>query len=127
LFAYNAAAGLADEGGGTVLTVTVDQTGDVIVLHCRGRLVRGEESALLCAAVHHHDRDLVLDLSAVEAIDAAGVGALVSLQAAGVYMRLVKPSERVRAILRLTGLASLFEVVEADLIPAADPVRTALA
>jgi anti-anti-sigma factor len=96
-----------------VLTVTIDHLAEFVVLHCQGRLVRGEESTLLCAAVKHHGRDVVLDLSEVSAIDAAGVGALVSLQAAGVYLKLMNPSEPVREVLRLTGLEAVFEIGEA--------------
>jgi anti-anti-sigma factor len=74
--------------------------------------VRAEESALLCAAVGHHGRDVVLDLAGVTAIDAAGIGALVSLQAAGIYLKVMNPTEAVREVLRLTGMESVFEITE---------------
>ena len=96
-----------------MLTIATEIVGDTVVLHCRGRLVHGEESALLCAAVQHHGRDVVLDFADVTAIDAAGVGALVSLQAAGVYLKLMNPTEQVREMLRLTGLEKMFELYEA--------------
>lgn len=96
-----------------MLTIATEIVGDTVVLHCHGRLVRGEESALLCAAVQHHGRDVVLDLAGVTAIDAAGIGALVSLQAAGVYIKLMNPTEQVREMLRLTGLEKMFEICEA--------------
>jgi anti-anti-sigma factor len=97
-----------------MLTVTPHTVADTLVLHCHGRLVRGEESALLCAAVHHHGRDVLLDLAGVSTIDAAGIGALVSLQAAGIYLKLMNPTEPVRAVLRLTGLEAVFEVYETE-------------
>ena len=97
-----------------MLTVTVENTADRVVLHCRGRIVLGEESALLCAAVQHYGKDIAVDLEGVSAIDAAGIGALVSLQAAGIYLKLMNPTEPVRAVLRLTGLESMFEVCEAE-------------
>ena len=96
-----------------MLTVTPHTVADTLVLRCHGRLVRGEESTLLCAAVHHHGRDVVLDLSEVSAIDAAGIGALVSLQAAGVYLKLMNPPEPVLAVLQLTGMDVVFEIGEA--------------
>src|SRR5207249_5991997 len=99
-----------------MLTVTPHTVADTLVLHCHGRLVRGEELALLCAAVHHHGRDVVLDLAGVGAIDAAGIGALVSLQAAGIYLKLMNPTEPVRTVLRLTGIEALFEIREAKSI-----------
>jgi len=97
-----------------VLTITSHNVADLVVLHCHGRIVRGEESALLCAAVRHHGRDVVLDLGGVSAIDAAGIGALVSLQAAGVYLRIMNATEPVRTVMRLTGLDSVFEICEAE-------------
>jgi anti-anti-sigma factor len=80
------------------------------ILKCEGRIVRGEETRLLCAALRGRQEITVLDLSAVEAIDAAGVGVLVSLQAAGVYLTLVQPCEPVLQVLQLTGLDSVFEI-----------------
>jgi anti-anti-sigma factor len=102
----------AQQGGFDVLTVTVHNLTDTVVLRCRGRLVRGEESALLCAAVRHYGSEVVLDLAEVSTIDAAGIGALVSLQAAGIYLKLMNPTEPVRAVLGITGLRSVFEICE---------------
>ena len=98
-----------------MLTVTAHHVAEIVVLRCRGRLVRGEESALLCAAVRHHGRDVVLDFGEVSAIDAAGIGALVSLQAAGVYLKLLNPTGPVRDVLRLTRLEAVFEICEAKI------------
>lgn len=95
-------------------TVTAHNLGDIVVLRCQGRLVRGSESTLLCAAVQHHGENIILDLSGVNTIDAAGVGALVSLQAAGIYLKVLNPTEPVSAVLRLTGLDSIFEICEAQ-------------
>jgi anti-anti-sigma factor len=55
-----------------------------------------------------------VDLSGVTAIDAAGIGALISLRAAGTYLRLVDPSETVRRVLRLTNLDSVFDISESE-------------
>jgi anti-anti-sigma factor len=95
------------------MTVTTYHTADTVILRCHGRLVRGEESSLLCAAVQQHGNDVVVDFEGVTAIDAAGIGALLSLQAAGIYLRLVSPTEPVREALRLTGLEAVFEIGEA--------------
>jgi hypothetical protein len=54
----------------------------------------------------------VLDLTHVDAIDAAGIGALVSLQAAGVYLKLMNPTPQVREILKITNLDTIFEICE---------------
>ena len=97
-----------------MLTVTIDNLAEFVVLRCRGRLVRREESTLLCAAVKHHGRDVVLDLAEVSAIDAAGIGALLSLQAAGIYLKLINLTEPVREVLRLTGMEAVFEIGEGE-------------
>jgi anti-anti-sigma factor len=93
-----------------MLKVTVVSSGDVLMLECRGRIVRGDETAILCSAAGQNAQSLVVDLTAVETIDAAGVGALVSLQAAGVYLTLANPNPQVREILRVTKLDSIFEI-----------------
>ena len=98
-----------------MLNVTIEEFGETVILHCAGRIVRGHETAILCAAGKRHERKTVLDLSQVEAIDAAGIGGLISLQAAGIYLRLLNPTEAVREILRVTGLDSIFEICSSQL------------
>jgi len=95
-----------------MLTVTIGPSGDVVTLHCAGRIVRGQETAILCAAVSQHGRHLVLDLGGVDAIDAAGIGLLVSLQAAGIYLKLVNPTRQVREVLKVTKLETIFEICD---------------
>src|SRR6202035_3886921 len=96
----------------TMLTVTVKESDDGVVLQCQGRIVRGDETAVLCAAVRHAGRNVTLDLTGVDAIDAAGIGGLVSLQASGIYLTLLNPTEQVREVLRVTQLESIFEIRE---------------
>src|SRR5947207_15421381 len=54
--------------GFIVITVTTHRTADTVILRCQGRLVRGEESSLLCVAVQEHGKDVVVDLEGVAAI-----------------------------------------------------------
>jgi anti-anti-sigma factor len=95
-----------------MLTVTVENRREITTLHCFGRIVRGSETAILCSAVHQEGRDVVLDLALVDAVDAAGIGALLSLQAAGVYLTLMNPTEQVKEIFKATRLDSIFEIRE---------------
>ena len=81
-----------------------------VTVRCYGRLVYGRESALFCAALSRHGRDIIVDLSGVTAIDAAGIGALVALQGVGTRLRLVDPSESVGRVLRLANLDSVFDI-----------------
>ena len=85
-----------------------------VTLRCHGRIVRGEETKLLCAVLRRKVREITLDLRDVTEIDAAGIGALVSLQASGIYLTLANPTATVREVLRLTKLDSVFEIVEAE-------------
>jgi len=82
-----------------MLTVTVKDLGNAVTLFCKGRIVHGYETAILCAAVRRHGHDLTLDLSEVDGIDAAGMGALIALQSAGVYLKLKNIARRVRETL----------------------------
>jgi anti-anti-sigma factor len=100
----------------TVLNITIESERGVVTVRCQGRLVCGQESALFDAVVPHHKRNtiIIVDLNGVTAIDAAGIGALISLRAAGTHLRLVDPSEPVRQVLRLTNLHSVFDISESQ-------------
>ncbi|HZW80189.1 MAG TPA: STAS domain-containing protein [Candidatus Deferrimicrobiaceae bacterium] len=98
-----------------MLNIAVEKFADTVILHCAGRIVRGHETALLCTALGQQGRNIILDLEKTDAIDAAGVGALISLHAAGVYLRLINPSKTIRDVLRLTRLDSIFEISSAPL------------
>jgi len=95
-----------------MLTVTVKDSEDGVVLQCKGRIVRGDETALLCAAVGQQRRNVTLDLTEIDAIDAAGIGSLVALQAAGIYLKLLNPAEQVREVLKVTHVDSILEICE---------------
>lgn len=95
-----------------MLNVTVEDLGKNVILHCAGRIGRGDETSVLCAAVHHTGREIILDLREVEAIDAAGVGVLIALQASGIYLKLLNPGKAVREVLRVTGIESIFEIFQ---------------
>jgi anti-anti-sigma factor len=95
-----------------MLNVTVKDSDDGVVLQCQGRIVRGYETAILCAAVGQKGRNVTLDLTGVDGIDAAGIGCLVSLQASGIYLTLLNPTKQVREVLRVTQLESVFEIRE---------------
>jgi anti-anti-sigma factor len=97
-----------------MLRVTVQKLGDLAILHCQGRIVRGQETSVLCAAVRQSGRNVLLDLRKVDGIDAGGLGVLVSLRAAGFRLKLMEPTAHVRWILSLTKLDSIFEICESE-------------
>lgn len=76
---------------------------------CPPKLVRGNENSLTDTVLPVVEtQGVILDMSAVEAIDAAGVGLLMTLRKvadrAGKSLVLVNPSRRTREILTLLGL-----------------------
>jgi anti-anti-sigma factor len=95
-----------------VLTISVKTLNSGAILKCQGRIVHGVETALLGAAVRQQHGRIVLDIAGVEVIDAAGIGMLVSLQAAGVYLVLFHANENVREVLRITHVDSVLEICE---------------
>ena len=103
-----------------MLTVDVEKTGDVAVVRCNGRIVRGEEVRTLRSAVvsEKGSRIVVLDLSEVEMLDAGGLTTLLSLhqwaRSRGVQLKLVNPSHFVSEILTRTQLDHVFDVSTLD-------------
>src|SRR5262245_61452649 len=99
-----------------MLTIDVEKTGDVTVVRCMGRIVRGAEVRTLRNAVFS-ERDMrivVIDLSDVEMLDAGGLTALLSLQQWAderrVQLKLVNPSHFVKDVLTRTGLNRVFDI-----------------
>jgi len=90
---------------------------DVTVICCKGRIVYGIEAAALSGEIAElvpQTRRVVIDLSDVEMIDAAGLGALISValtaQASHCSVKLAAPGHLIRQLLELTKLTSVFEV-----------------
>ena len=91
--------------------------GDVIIVRCEGRIVYRDEAAALTRVVTEalqHTREVVLDLEGVQRIDSAGLGELVLIrraaEASGGTLKLAAPNPRIRELLDLTNLSSVFEV-----------------
>ena len=96
-------------------------TGNVVVLYCKGRIVFHHEALALSRAVGEildRERQIVLDFQDITAIDSAGLGELVSLhmwaEAKEASMKLAGLTSRVRHLLELTNLSSLFEIYATD-------------
>lgn len=95
-----------------MLTVTVKHSDNEVVLQCRGAIAGGDEAAILCAAVGQQTPSVTLDLTEVDTIDSAGIGSLIALQAAGIYLKLVNPGEQVCEVLRTTHADSILDICE---------------
>ena len=99
------------------LSVEAQNHGDVIVVHCQGRIVYRDEAAALSRVVDeilHQQSKLVLDLSGVTSMDSAGIGELALLQTWAqqrkAELKCAGPSTVVRTLLDLTNLDSVLEV-----------------
>jgi len=90
---------------------------DVLVVDCIGRIVFGEESAVLRDVVKKllsNSKHMVLNLSGTTYIDSGGLGTLVGLYTsarnAGGALKLANLTQRVGDLLQVTKLVTIFEV-----------------
>ncbi len=103
------------------LKVSTRQLDGVTILDCSGRLVFGEEAALLRETVKgvlSASRKIVLNLKSVSYIDSGGLGTLVGLytsaQHAGAEIKLSNLTERVGQLLQVTKLLTVFDVYSTE-------------
>ena len=106
-----------DKEPGLRLSVESRVMEEFAVISCKGRIAYGIEAAALSGEIAElapQTRRVVIDLSGVEMIDAAGLGELVSVavaaQASGCSIILAAPGDFIRQLLELTNLTSVFEV-----------------
>ena len=99
------------------LSVQTQVSGDVFILRCNGRIVFGDESAILRERVGNMlpgTPKIVVNLQAVDYIDSGGlgmlVGLLISAKNRGGELKLVSPCKRVKDVLRNTNLDRIFRV-----------------
>jgi anti-anti-sigma factor len=97
-------------------TIQSQRAGDVAILQCYGRIVRGESLVNLRNAVTQLQkvRIVVLDFSGVETIDGGGLGMLVFLRRwtadNATQLKLVNPNAFVREMLERTHLTGIFDI-----------------
>ena len=99
-------------------TVDLDRHGDVLVLRLRGELALGTAPALRdCLVVALSEREsptVVIDAARLTFCDSSGLSVLVSgyglARAAGGCLVLSSVDGRLSRILRITGLASQFQI-----------------
>ena len=102
-----------------MLSLTVHILGDVTVFQCVGRITFAHADALRIAVIKQpRVRVAVLDLARVGAIDAAGLGMLVSLRkwsrSNGLTLKLMNLTPYVEYVLDITGLRSLFQTCSVE-------------
>ena len=112
-----AAFGIQTKESQLKLSLETRNCGDVMIVHCQGRIVYRDEAAALSHLVGEildNGGKVVLDLSGVSSIDSAGIGELAFLytwaQSQNADLKCASPSPLVRNLLDLTNLDSVLEI-----------------
>jgi anti-sigma B factor antagonist len=99
------------------LSLETRNRGDVMIVHCQGRIVYRDEAAALSRLVGEvlqSGGKVILDLGGVSSIDSAGMGELVFLHTwarrQNAELKCAGPSRFVRDLLDLTNLDSVLEI-----------------
>jgi len=104
----------------SVLTIYIENIGDMAVIECEGRIVQSEDALKLRKAVNLQAdaRTIVLNLSEVSAIAGGGLGMLVFLQRWGqdhdIQLKLFNPRQSVRNMLEHASSMRDFDIVTLD-------------
>jgi anti-sigma B factor antagonist len=93
----------------------------VTIVSCTGRITFGDEAMTLRESLKKilaASRQIILNLSGVSYIDSGGLGTLVgvysSARAAGADIKLTGLGQRLRDVLQITKLVTVFEVYETE-------------
>lgn len=99
------------------LSLETRNRGDVIIVHCQGRIVYRDEAVALSRVVGQvlqHGGNMILDLSGVDSVDSAGIGELALLhiraQERKANLKCAGPNSLVRTLLDLTNLDTVLEI-----------------
>jgi len=100
--------------------LTSRQVGDVTVMDLAGRITLGEGASTFRGAIRDlvakGDKKILLNLGEVSYIDSSGIGELVSgfttVQNSGGQLKLVGLSKRVKDLLQITKLYTVFEAFD---------------
>jgi anti-sigma B factor antagonist len=99
------------------ITLETRRSGDCAVVRCHGRLVSGGTDILFTEVkpLIPESKRIVLDLTDLEYVDSTGLGTLVRLyvsaKSAGCSLELINIGKRVKELLGLTNLWSVFAII----------------
>lgn len=108
---------MAEKAAGSQLTISVERSGDVVTVKCRGRLVAGVNEDFYADV---RDRltgchRMVLDFAELTHMDSMGLGSLVRLyvsaKSAGCVLELTHVGKPIRHLLGITHMLSVFESI----------------
>ena len=103
-----------------MLTLNIDNIGDLAIVECEGRIVRSDAAFKLRDAVTSQSqaRTVVVELSEVQALEGGGLGMLILLQRwardHGIRFKLFNPSTAVRKQLKMVSALAQFEIPTLD-------------
>lgn len=93
----------------------------ITIISCQGRIVFGDEATALRDTLKHvlgSSRRIVLNLSGVAYIDSGGLGTLVgvysSARSVGADIKLTGLGQRIRDVLQITKLVTVFEAYDTE-------------
>lgn len=105
----------------------VRQIGDITILDLKGRLSLGEVLTIgsgsggnlndaICELTKQGRKRVLLNLAGVTDVDSSGVGQLIGARTSGRYqgadLKLLNPTKKVRSMLELTKLDSVFDIAD---------------
>jgi len=108
---------MSDQTPSGKLTLEVDHAGVAVVVRCHGRMVAGENDHLhsKIRQLIPHNKRIVLDLTDLAMMDSTGLGTLVRLyvaaKSAGCDLELINLNKRIRELLGVTKLLSVFTII----------------
>jgi anti-sigma B factor antagonist len=108
---------MSDDAASSLLTLEIVRTGNAAVVQCRGKLVAGVNDILYIHASRliPDTRRIVLDLTDLTHMDSMGLGTVirlyVSARSAGCDLELINLGKRIRQLLGVTNLLSVFTVI----------------
>ncbi len=101
------------------LNITSRQADDVTILSCEGRIDFGEDAGALRTAIKAlvpGTARIIIDLEHATHMDSGGLGVMVSLycsaHAAGTDIKLANLGPRLKGVLQITKLVTVFEVYD---------------
>ena len=106
------------------MTASTRFVGGVTILDLSGRIVLGEGSSgvrdLVRDLIKHGNKKILLNLRDVDYIDSSGLGELVSaftsVRNQGGELKLLNLTKRVRALLQITKLLTVFDITDDEAI-----------
>ena len=114
---------MSDQADASLLTLDIERSGDGAVVRCHGKLVAGVTDVLYTEVrqLIPGTKRIVLDLTDLTHMDSMGLGTVVRLyvsaKAADCDLRLINIGKRIRQLLAVSNLLSVFAIIEKYDVP----------